>query len=649
MTKHKTRGQLPSSKKGSPRPQIDKALEMVDAEEWNRAIILLKPLARQWPNNSDIWSGLMDCYQNLEDHLFMWQPVLNLLRLAPADPAHWFNRVVVASNIGLTYTTVRCASEFLERFPNDPHCKNVKRIQQSAEKAVATRLAYVNIEPDMTAADIEATEQTEVLLTTGYYAAAEQLIRETLKRSPGLTTPLGILSLVYCAQGKYQEAIQIARQVLEKEPDNIYALAHLTQFLWRSGQMAEAENTATRLNQTTGTNIQIYKQLESLSYLRQDAAVIQLFEQAAPQIKKNTVVGDLNARIYHLAAVAYANQGDDKQAMQLWKTALSINKDLQIADNNLANLRKPVGQRVKAFPFSVFEWVSSGWADNFVELMNTAYPGQKALEKAVQNWVKQHSAIEIVLPSLFERGDPDGRVWATDIALNAKLPILLDFALGSNGTDDNRFIAAQKSTDIGLLPRGATVSLMVKGKPTDVTLLPYEIIDEPMVEGMPKAVREIIGQAHELINQEQYVIAETFIRAVIDIIPDEPMLWNHLGIAIQGQNRHNELEKLVYEMYERFPDYLFARVVIAQFLVKQKKLEAARQTLEPLTTQPQLHLSEYRALSMATIDLLLAEGKREAAEQWLRIWEIYDDDHAVLKRYKVLVRPPRLSDLWKKT
>jgi lipopolysaccharide biosynthesis regulator YciM len=97
--------------------------------------------------------------------------------------------------------------------------------------------------------------------------------------------------------------------------------------------------------------------------------------------------------------------------------------------------------------------------------------------------------------------------------------------------------------------------------------------------------------------------------------------------------RQEEAETLVRRNFDRHPDYFFARTGMAQFEVRQGHTDAAVELLKPLFSQKRLHLSEFKALCRAYVELTLAEKNTPAARSWLKMWQSADPDDAELLLY----------------
>jgi len=337
------------------RGPFEPLLDVILKKEWMKTIETLKPLAKLSPNNLDNWVSLASCYYHVGQYENLWQATVNVVRLNPGDSKNWFNVANAAMMNHLWFTAQYYADQFLIKFPNDKYYEQIQELRQRVENVTTKVLASPNTERGASSIDLREMEQAEIAITNGDYLLAERLINQTLQRSPTLIAPLNVLSLLYSAQGKFSEAITTARQVLAKYPNNIHALSNLAQLLWRTAQTSEAELIAAKLNQPTSTNALLLKQLEALSFMGKDSAVIQLFEQSEQRFKENLRVSDYSPMTYHLVSVAYAHQGNEKQAKQLWETALEKNKNFEPARQNLDNLKQPFGQRFKAFPFSRFK------------------------------------------------------------------------------------------------------------------------------------------------------------------------------------------------------------------------------------------------------------------------------------------------------
>jgi predicted Zn-dependent protease len=142
----------------------------------------------------------------------------------------------------------------------------------------------------------------------------------------------------------------------------------------------------------------------------------------------------------------------------------------------------------------------------------------------------------------------------------------------------------------------------------------------------------------DALNQADFVKAETLAREVVALAPDDPSPQNHLIAALQGQNRDQEAQVLIRQLAERHPDYLFGRVAMARLCVQEGNLDEANRWLEPLLSRERFHFSEFGALCVAQIELMIAEQKFDGARSWLQIWEQVVPKDARQNHFRLLLR-----------
>ena len=87
-----------------------------------------------------------------------------------------------------------------------------------------------------------------------------------------------------------------------------------------------------------------------------------------------------------------------------------------------------------------------------------------------------------------------------------------------------------------------------------------------------------------------------------------------------------EQRALVAETHDRFPEYFFARAALARMLAQEKRIEEASDLVQPLLRLPKLHVSEFKALAQAQIEIALADNHTEMARSWLEMWQQIDID-----------------------
>jgi tetratricopeptide (TPR) repeat protein len=153
--------------------------------------------------------------------------------------------------------------------------------------------------------------------------------------------------------------------------------------------------------------------------------------------------------------------------------------------------------------------------------------------------------------------------------------------------------------------------------PPGVFLRTWEISDEPVKTREPE-LNALVYEGMQALNAGDGVRAEALLRRVLELDPDAPDLLNNLAAAYTLQGRMAEGDELIRSIHERFPDYLFGPANLAGLYVRQGELGKARALVEPLLSRRKMHTTEFAALCMAMIDILVAEGERKSARAWWR-------------------------------
>ena len=481
-------------------------------------------------------------------------------------------------------------------------------------------------------------EEGQWLLQQGRYAQARRVEEDLLQRRPQFAPALNNISLTYRAEGDLEAAIATAQRVLAFDPDNIHALANLTSYLCVSGRVAEAERSAERLQALNSTHSDLWvKRAEALSYLGDDQGVLDAF-RGGEQAGDSMLPSD-KALLYHFAAVAALRSGREEEARWHWRDALKISPGMKLAEDNLADLRLPVGERHAPWAFGFSQWVPQrAIRELATQVQKAARRGQdQEVKRTAQHYLSQHPEIVNLLSMLLDRGDPEARSFGLRLALMAETPetlaALKDFALSKRGPDAMRMEAAQAATRAGLLLSGP-MRLWVEGEWREIMAVGFDVYSEPESKHSPQ-VEEWIREATLALHAEDPDKAEQLLQKALVVEPEAPDALNNLAAAYEMQGRRKEAHQMVHQIFARHPDYLFGRIGVAQLALRDGKIEEAEALLKPLVEQRRLHFSEFEALCRAMIELYQAQGDRNAARSWLDLWAATDPDNpdiAALRR-----------------
>jgi len=94
-----------------------------------------------------------------------------------------------------------------------------------------------------------------------------------------------------------------------------------------------------------------------------------------------------------------------------------------------------------------------------------------------------------------------------------------------------------------------------------------------------------------------------------------------LASTYQAQERIDEMLHLARRIHARYPNYFFARTMLAIDHAFAGEIDEARALLDPLLARKKLRVSEFRALCSAEVEVELAAGKPDIARSWVGFLE----------------------------
>lgn len=656
MAKKKKKKQHPAraTRSAPPRQMLEHLAEaerLTKKKRLAEARDLLENLNRRYPRRPEVLTDLVNVYYDLHD-IAGYQYACE--RLLQVDP----NNGDIALGLAGAYLSnfrpvlaLRAFRHFLQRWPDHERAADVRETVAGLEGKLPDLFAQVGVSNDEAGWRIAVQhEEMQVYLAQGQFQQVRRAAEAILKHDPQFAPALNNLSLSHWAEGRLDKALEAAQRVLEFEPANVHALSNVVHFLCASGRSGEAKPYAERLKASTGPAWDRWlKKAEGLSFVGDDEGVLDVFHQAE-QAPDEVTSGQASAFLAHLAAVAALRLGREDEARRYWKQALKHQPSFELARENLADLGRPVGERNVPWPFPLTHWVSPKALKDLLQFAESATSSgdESKIKNAARRFLSEYPEAAGVMPSLLEYGDGQTRELAVMLADLTRAPELLEalktFALSRHGADTLRHKAAQIVSEAGLLPSGST-RMWMGGEWRDILLLGFEIHGEPDKKHSPR-VQKWAQEATLALHEGDWPRAERLLDQALAVEPDAPDLLNNRAIAYGLQGRAEEAEAIQRQIHACHPDYLFARVGLAQQHIERGELEAARELLKPLLQRKRLHFSEFDGMCGAFVQLALAEGNRDVARSWFGIWESVDPDNSNLDVFRLQVNSPlRLSGL----
>ncbi|MFN2283624.1 MAG: tetratricopeptide repeat protein [Anaerolineae bacterium] len=651
MSRKKRKKKRPPARKTRSAPPRYMLERLAEAEQLTKkkrlpeARDLLEDLNRRYPRRAEVLTDLVNVYYDLHDLLSYQYACEQLLQVAPdnGDAALGLAGAYL-SNL-YPVLALRAFQHFLQRWPDHERAVEVRGTVAELEGELPDLFAELGVSDDETGWRIAIQhEEMQVYLAQGQFQQVRRLAEAILKHDPQFAPALNNISLSHWADGRLDKALEAAQRVLEFEPANIHALSNVIHFLCAGGRSDEAAVYAERLKASTEPGWDRWlKKAEGLSFVGDDEGVLDVFRQAE-RAQDEVAPGQSSAFLAHLAAVAALRLGREDKARSYWKQALKHQPGFKLARENLADLRLPVGERNVPWPFPLTHWLSPKALKDLGQFAESAVPStdEGKMQNAARRFLREYPEVVAVAPSLLEYGNDRMRELAVMLAELTRAPELLEalksFALRQCGRDALRHKAARIVNEAGLLPSGTT-RMWMSGEWRDILLLGFEIYSEPDEKHSPR-VQEWAQEAMDALFVEDWPRAERLLDQALAVEPDAPDLLNNRALSYVLQGRAEEAEAILRQIHERNPDYLFARVGLAQRHVERGELEAARELLEPLLHRKRLHFSEFDGMCGGFVQLTLAEGDRDAARSWFGLWESVDPDNPKLDVFRLQVHNP---------
>jgi len=629
--------------------ELRKVETLIRRKRWAEAVEMLESLNHRYANRPEVLSALANTHYELGD-MQRYQAVCErLLKTTPGDADLTLALARAYVKNMWPALALRTYRRFLDRWPDHSQADEARTMVAELKARMDDILVDLGLDVEGGLELATWHEEAQSLLAQGEYRQAHRVEQQLLRRHPGFAPALNNISQIDFLQGRREGAIGVARQVLAFDPDNFHALSNLARYLCLNGRVDEAQTWAERLKAVESDQVDVWvKKAEALSYLGDDEGVLDAFAGAERAGHLDLV----DPILYHLAAVAAMRLGREDEARRHWQRARELSPGLELVQDNLDDLRKPVAERhapwVSAFP----NWASERIVrDLLQEIEPASRRGEEAASQAARRYLRRHPEIVGLVPQLLDRGDPQGREFALRIALMTRTPEMLDalrdFALSRRGPDAMRMLAAHAASEGRVLPSGLA-RLWMRGEWREILLLGFELHDEDDGFEHRPQVDRLLVKATTALQQREGRRAEQLLLQALEAEPDAPDLLNNLAAAYGLQGRRQEAESLVRQVHERHPDYVFARTSVARIFVDRGEIDQAKALLEPLFSRKRLHYGELGALCEAQIELYLAQDDFDGARSWLDMWADADPEEPAVERWRarlgrVKPRPQRSS------
>jgi tetratricopeptide (TPR) repeat protein len=618
--------------KSTFQPEITKVHRLCSQGRFQEAHLYLQDLTQRYPNQAELLELQLKVAVECDDQRLGIRVAARLLELRPTAVDALYVMTAAAINRHFLFLAWELGQLALSEAPNHPMTAQTQEFIDEIETEINRLILEFDLPRSQAIEAMVLHEWAQFYLEWNEFDRVETLERQVLAITPQFKSAYNNLSLAAFMSGNLPQAIDWGEQILADQPDNVHALANLVRYCLVSGKGELAQIYGRRLKASRAESWDpVTKKIEALSYLNDTKGILAIWDEA--EADPDSL--EWSGMLLHWVAVAKARDGQAKEADRLWLLALSRSPDLEIAQQNREDAKKPLGQRNGSWAFDMSYWFPPDLYDAFLKVavlaLKRSKTNQDQLIKGFRQVYDDYPNFLSILELFLDRGDPMGRETALQVATALKRPALLEmlrpFALGQNGSDEQRQAAAQLLVEMDYLDP-EKVRMWIGGKLQDVQLLSYEIHDDPLYDH-PRSVLTRMEQVLPLLRSqdaEKARQAEALLQEAL-AIRSTPDLLNNLAVSYQIQRRDDESIAIVKQLVLDYPHYIPARLSMAQRHLSADEVDVAESLLLPILKIRRIHYQNFALFSEMYLKVMLAKEELEKAQGWLGIWEKLMPDH----------------------
>lgn len=610
--------------------QLMAVQQLIDERRFEEAEQLLLDIVATNPENRDTLYLRLGLAQARGDDRELFTAATKLVKFYQHEPDLLLMLAEAAGRIGFLSVALKTYREYLTRFPDDEQADDIRRYLEKELPDHQARLEQVGLDGENGFADGLLHEQVQIAMNDGRYAESRKLAAELLARRPRFVAAWNNTTECFLLEGNYAAALDATDQAVAIDPENAFARSNRLRCYLYLGRTADAAAEAEAVAELTPVDRPSawVKLAEGLAFAGRDAAVLGVCARAKKA--KEMGHGIDKAMLALHAGVAEYRLGREKEAKKHWTAAAKEYPALSAADDQLAELKKPVGQRAAGWVLRLTQVVPRAWIDDLSRRLTRVRnrPEGETTSEARQ-FLATHPPLLAVLPILLDRGCRAGRQFAVMLARVAKTPetlaALKEFALSDRGPDAVRHEAAREVKEAKLFPPGP-IRMFTNGEWGELRLTGFEITDEPSHTHSP-AVVKLAERGHDALMRNDHRAAKAVYTEALALEPDAPDLHYNLSMAYRVAKEDDEADRRVREVAARFPDYFFGVVGAATIALRNGDLQPARDAIGRLMEAEKMHTSEFMALAGLGVELAIAQEAEDGGMHWVKMAEDIAPDH----------------------
>ena len=203
---------------------------------------------------------------------------------------------------------------------------------------------------------------------------------------------------------------------------------------------------------------------------------------------------------------------------------------------------------------------------------------------------------------------------------------LKTFALGKDGHEEARMLAARLLSESDVFPQGEPVRLWVGGAWKDVRLREAEISPE-FHSTYSSRIHRMIDQGTNFQHDGKWKQAGKIWTRILEINPEVKEAYYNLATCCEQRGGRDQAIAYMKQALEIDPLYVFPRCGLALFALNEDRVEDAREWIRPLSNVTQFHPKAMRTYLYVQGMLAAKDRDFEAAERHFVMALELDPEH----------------------
>lgn len=629
-----------------PSPQQLKAIErLMNKGEPEQAIARFESLLKQYPKFSVLYRQGIDIYEDVQLTAKAAWTALRWTQNTPNSLKAWETLFELSVENG----QLALASHAIDKYNDLAEKQNAEYVidtalQQDLQKAVMSD-ALGNPKPnsmdDALVFDIgklllEARQWRECL---GYF--------ESVNTYPPAKNNYAVALF---QMGKIEDAINAYQTTFEQDSDNLFAMASCIRLLVWNDQLEQANQMADKLKTMRPTRpFYADSQLAALAFLGRYEEAFSCYQSL-----NDNVIDDMNEGFYHLAGAIAFRVGEMELAKELWQ---KVPEDFHRgeAENPLKLLNVSTEKKRKPALFAFSELLPTHWEDKLSIIANNP-DGHNDVMINLAKALSPHPSFDY-LRLAYESCDDKGKFIIEFLLIglskmeDEQAKELLLSLLKSQRTDlESKMELLRRLQEAGIISNNDSTEYWNGEDYSKIQSWGFAIHREPKEHSMSSKDSDLFDKAISLMREQKLQKSRVILQQLIKQYPHEDFLRGNFAATWEYEDRDRCIKEYESTLKD-FPDYLFARCMLAKHRIEDGKLDEAQALIGDLwQTTKEFHISEYILISGVNAYLLAEQGNKDGALSYFKGVEQaveYDDEIASLDNWKDIVErslnPPEID------